>query len=296
METDENRINLKRSADKTGEFVNLEEVIASKNPRLLKVLPGFVINYLKRIVHINEINDFLSRNNNKHGLEFVEAALKDLNTDIRTIGIENVPLDKRYIIASNHPLGGLDGLALIHVIGKMRKDLIFPVNDILLNVPHMRELFIPINKHGKNTENMQLIDKTFASGVPVLYFPAGLCSRKQSRKIIDLEWKKTFVSKAKQYKRDVIAVHIDGRNSNFFYNLANIRKRLGIKANIEMLYLVDEMYSQRNKTITIRFSKPVPYATFDRRFSDKEWAGLLKDYAYSIGEGNLQTFTEWKKS
>ncbi|MCX6235666.1 MAG: glycerol acyltransferase [Bacteroidetes bacterium] len=284
----ENRITAKK-------FIDLESVIASKNPRLLKVLPRFVLSYLKRILHIDEINDFLNRNNDKHGLEFINSILTELHATSELVGFEDVPFEKRFIIASNHPLGGLDGLALMHVIGKKRKDLIFPVNDILMNIPNIRELFIPINKHGKNLENIQIMDQTFASDVPILYFPAGLCSRKQSHGIIDLEWKKTFISKSRKYQRDVIPVHISGRNSNFFYNLANIRKRLRIKANIEMLYLVDEMYRQRNKTLTIRFGKPVPYTTFDRRYSDLEWASRIKKYVYTLGEGNIQSFVEWNK-
>ena len=153
----------------------------------------------------------------------------------------------RYIIASNHPLGGLDGVALMQVMGRKRKDIVFPVNDILLYLPNLRELFIPINKHGSNNENVEIIQKTFESEKMILYFPAGLVSRKQKGGIMDLEWRKTFISKSKQYKRDIIPVHIDGRNSSFFYSLANLRKMLNIKANIEMLFLPDEMYKQKNK-------------------------------------------------
>jgi len=143
-------------------------------------------------------------------------------------------------------------------------------------------LFIPINKHGRNVDNIRIFDDTFASGVAILYFPAGMCSRKVKGKIVDPEWKKTFINRAKKFQRDVIPVYIRGRNSNFFYNLANWRVRLGIKANIEMLYLVDEMFKQKNKEILIRFGKPVPYQFFDKTKKDAEWAEYMKNHVYSL--------------
>jgi len=174
-------------------------------------------------------------------------------------------------------------MALIDVAGKVRPDIVFPVNDILMNVPGLQPLFIPINKHGRNTENVRIIDETFASDKMILYFPAGLVSRKQRGGVIrDLPWKKTFVSKAKKYQRDVIPVHISGRNSNFFYNLANWRKKLGIKANIEMLYLVDEMVKQKGKPIRITFGEPIPWTTFDKSKTDRQWAEEVKKRVYAL--------------
>jgi putative hemolysin len=187
-------------------------------------------------------------------------------------------------------LGGLDGMALMKVVGEVRKDIVFPVNDLLMNVPNLLPLFIPINKHGSNTQNMLIMNDTFASDKTILYFPAGLCSRKQKGKILDLEWKKTFITKARTYKRDIIPVHINGRNSDWFYNLAKWRKRLGIKANIEMLYLVDEMYKQNNKNISITFGKPISWTTFDNRFPDIIWAKKVKQHVYTLGSNISSIF------
>ena len=209
------------------------------------------------------------------------------------IGIENIPLTGRFIIAANHPLGGMDGMALISEIGKHRRDIMFPVNDLLMNLPQLKPIFIPINKHGKNTDNMKILEETFASDALMLYFPAGLCSRKQKGGIIkDLEWKKTFISRAKKYQRDIIPVYVDGKNTNFFYNLSSIRKKFGIKANIEMLYLVDEMYKQKDKTINIIIGKPISYLIFDKKFSDQEWAEKMKNLVYKMSKdtnGNLES-------
>jgi putative hemolysin len=197
-----------------------------------------------------------------------------------------IPAAGRYIVASNHPLGGLDGMALMQELGKFRRDIVFPVNDLLMNVPGLRPLFIPINKHGRNTENARLIDETFASGKMILYFPAGLVSRKQrihgATVIRDLEWKNTFIKKAKKYQRDILPVYIEGRNSEWFYNLSFWRKRLGIKANIEMLYLVDEMVKQFNKTITLNVGDVIPCSSFDKSRTDQQWAAWVQEQVYSI--------------
>ena len=196
-----------------------------------------------------------------------------------------IPATGRFILASNHPLGGLDGLALMHIAGFARPEVVFPVNDLLMFIPGLKSLFIPINKHGKNTENVEIIHQTFASDKTILYFPAGLVSRKQKGgQIIDLEWKKTFVTQARRYQRDIIPVYISGRNTNFFYNLANLRKKLRIKANIEMMLLPDEMIRQKDKTIRLIFGDPIPWASLDRSHTDAEWAQIIKQKVYKLGE------------
>ena len=274
-----------------GKFIEVEKVIGNKKPGLLKVLPGFIINYLKRIIHQDEINDFIERNKSVYGLEFVERIVHEFIRQLNTKGVENIPTGNRILIASNHPLGGLDGVALMHVAGKIRPDILFPVNDLLMNLENIKNLFIPINKHGSNSQNLKIINDTFASEVSVLYFPAGLCSRKQKHGIIeDLEWKKTFISYARKYQRDIVPTFIDGRNSDFFYNLARFRKMIGIKQNIEMLYLVDEMYKQKYKTINIIVGKPIPFETFDKRFSDNQWAQKVKEHVYRLSVDNQAEF------
>jgi putative hemolysin len=271
-----------------GQLIDVEKVFHDKSPRLAKKIPQFIYNYLKKIIHQETLNEAISRFDDQIGLEFVSSILGFMGVNITYEGLENIPAEGRYIIASNHPLGGLDGLALMKVVGLVRQDIVFPVNDLLMNVPNLIPLFIPVNKHGSNSQNLMLMNNTFASEKTILYFPAGLCSRKQHNQILDLEWKKTFITKARAYKRDIIPVHINGRNSDWFYNLANWRKRLGIKANIEMLYLVDEMYKQNNKNINITFGKPMPWTIFDNRFPDLVWAQKVKQHVYAL-ESNIST-------
>lgn len=265
-------------------FIDVERVIASKNPQLLKWLPSIIIRYLKRIIHQDLINDFLLRNKDAYGLDFIKVILDEFGVEVRWEGADFIDKNERLIIAANHPLGGLDGIALMYVAGQIRKDILFPVNDLLMNLPNLRELFIPINKHGSNMENARIIDQAFESEVMMLYFPAGLVSRKQKGGIKDLEWKKTFIRKARSYKRHIIPTYINGRNSNWFYNLALFRKWFGIKANLEMLYLVDEMVKQKGKKIHIKFGEAISYETFDRSKKDPEWADMIKTKVYQLAE------------
>jgi putative hemolysin len=278
------------SEEKYDKLINIREVFRKKNPTLLKLIPGFIIQYLRKIIHENELNTFLSQVQHNKGLEQVENAIKEFGVIIKTTGLENIPQNNRCLIASNHPLGGLDGVALMKAVSQIRKDIKFPVNDILLNLPNSEDLFIPINKHGSNASNIELINNTFASNEALLFFPAGFVSRKQKGIIKDLEWKKTFIAKAKKYERDIVPTHIDGRNSNFFYNLAKLRKFLKLKANIEMLYLVNEMYKQNNKTISITFGEPISYQTFDKRFTYAQWAEKVKEHVYNLATNPKSEF------
>ncbi len=262
--------------------IDLRSVIRNKNPRLLKILPGFILSFIRRIIHEDEMNDFLLRNQDNYGLDFANAILEEFVTDLTIIGEENIPDKGRYIVAGNHPLGGLDGIALISVVGRKWKDIVFPVNDLLMNIPQLRPLFIPINKHGSNTQNVKILNDTFASDKMILYFPAGLVSRKQNGKIRDLEWKKTFITKARQYQRDILPVYFAGRNSSFFYNLANIRKFFGIKANLEMFFLVDEVYKQKGKNMSMVFGEPISWKTLERSHPDTYWATKIMDTVYSL--------------
>jgi putative hemolysin len=270
------------SAPKIQKFIDIENVFKRKNPALAKLIPPFVYSYLKRLLHTDHINYVLSKHQDKIGLDFVDATIKEFGLNINIIGEENIPEKGRNLVVSNHPLGGPDGLVIMNVFGNKWKDIKFPVNDILLFLPNLNPLFIPINKHGSNSTNVKIIEETFASDCQLIYFPAGLVSRKQKGVIKDLPWKKTIISKARQHQRDIIPVFINGRNSNFFYNLANIRKKLNIKANIEMIFLVDEMYKQANKVIEVRIGKSIPYQTFDKRFSDNEWAKIIQVHVYNL--------------
>jgi putative hemolysin len=271
-------------------FVDIEKVIGEKNPRLLKWMPGFLLRYVKRILHEKDVNDFMAAHGHLKNLDFVHTVLREFDTKIIAKGLENIPETGGFIVASNHPLGGFDGLALMEAVAKKREDIRFLVNDILFVLGTMDDLFIPVNKHGSQGATAK-IEEAYKSENAVLIFPAGLVSRKQDGKVMDLEWKKSFITKAIQYDKPIIPTYIDGKNSSFFYNLSLWRKRLGIKANIEMFYLSDEMFKQRHKTITITFGKPVHPSVFDQQKSPRELAQLMKQHVYALGEGKSGPFS-----
>jgi putative hemolysin len=174
-------------------------------------------------------------------------------------------------------------MVLLDEVGKFFPDVKFVVNDFLINVKNLEPVFVPVNKVGRQTaEYVAKIDAAYSSDCQILYFPAGLCSRKIKGKITDLEWHKNFINKAVKFKRDIIPVYFEGKNTNFFYNLANFRKRVGIKVNIEMLYLVDEMYKQKNSKINLVFGEPISYTTFDKTKTPTEWANYVREKVYSL--------------
>ena len=265
-------------------FIDIQEVIKKKNPQLIKWMPGFLLRYVKRILHEDDSNDFMRKYGHLYGLEFVNMMIEDFDVKVKIRGSENIPLNKSVIFVSNHPLGGFDGIALMYAIGQYRRDIQFLVNDILLNIKNLEELFVPINKHGaQGREALKRIEKTYAGDFAILQFPAGLVSRKGSDgRVRDLEWKKSFISKAKKYQKDVIPVFIDGRNSNFFYNLARLRERLGVKANLEMFYLADEMFSQKGKEIEITIGEEISHHMFDNSKTENQWAELVKQKVYGL--------------
>jgi len=207
-------------------FIDIRKVFYDKNPSLARMLPGFVFGYLERIAHQREINDFLSRHGNKFGLDFARAAIKEFDVTVTIRGGENLPAEGRFIFAANHPLGGFDGIIMMDVLSRYYTDYKFLSNDLLMNITNLHPLFLPINKHGKQAvEAAEKLDMTFRSPIHIVTFPSGYVSRFIKGQVMDLEWKKNFITKAQRYQRDVIPVHFSGRNSNFFYSLYQILTR-----------------------------------------------------------------------
>lgn len=267
--------------------IDIEKAIQSKNPGLLKWLPAFVLNYIKKVTHESWLNSILERHGHLKGMDFVNAVIEEMELEVELEGAEQIPKTGGVIIAANHPLGGLDGVALMYALGKIRTDIRFLVNDLLMTFDNFEPIFVPVNKHGKNSQGgLAKIEEVYANDYAVLIFPAGLVSRKSPTGIRDLQWKKSFISKSKKYKKDILLSFIDGKNSNFFYNLANWRKKLGVKVNLEMFYLVDEMYKQRGRKVTIRMGERIPYQSFTSDKTDSQWADIIKEKVYELGSQN----------
>ena len=271
-------------ADDSLFLIDIDRILQEKAPKQSKYIPKFVVSYLKRIVHQDELNGFLRQAKDKTGVDFLKACLDFLDARLVVKGEENLPEDGLYTFVSNHPLGGQDGLALGYVLGTHYQGKVkYLVNDLLMNLHGLAPLCIPINKTGRQSRDFpRLVESGFASDNQLIMFPAGLCSRRRNGVIRDLEWKKAFIVKSVEHRRDVVPIHFDGRNSNFFYNLANVCKALGIKFNIAMLYLADEMLKNRHKTFTITIGKPIPWQTFDKSKTPQQWAQYVKDIVYNL--------------
>lgn len=264
--------------------VNVKEAIASKNKKLAKRLPGFVIRWIEKIVHQDDMNRFLEKHGNEDAFEFAKNTRKvAAGVSYKIINEENIPETGRYIVASNHPLGGLDGVIMIEILGNYRKNVKVPANDLIMQLEPLHSVLIPINKHGRSTKEFSLmINDVFESDDIILYFPAGLVSRKNKGILEDPPWKKTVITKSKQYQRDIIPVFFKAENSKLFYRVARWRKRLRIKFKIEMILLPSELFKQKGKEFTVTFGKPIPYTTFTNEKTDQEWAFWLKEQVYKM--------------
>lgn len=273
----------------TEKTIDIDHILKGKMGSKAKFVPKFARNWLKRIIHQDEVNAFLWDSRDKTGVEWLEATLRYLDVTLEIEGKENLPAKddgRLYTFVSNHPLGGADGVALGAIIGKQYDGRFrYLVNDLLMNLPGLAPLCIPINKTGHQSRNFPaMVEAGFKSDHHMLMFPAGLCSRKINGEIHDLDWKKTFITKSVETQRDVVPIHFSGENSDRFYRIANICKRLGIKFNIAMLFLVDEMYKNVHKTFRVTIGKPIPWQTFDKSKSATQWALHVEDIVYQLGK------------
>ena len=277
-------INMSETIEKT---IDIDKILASKMGKKVKFVPKFLVRWLKHIIHEDEVNRFLWESRDKSGTEWLTECVRYLDMDLRIEGLENLP-DKNdgklYTFVSNHPLGGQDGVALGSIIGKHYDgNFRYLVNDLLLNLPGLAPVSIGINKTGKQSRDFpRMVEAGFQSNNHMLMFPAGLNSRKINGVIHDLPWKKTFIAKSVEYKRDVVPIYFSGRNSERFYRIANWQKKLGLKINIAMLFLVDEMYRNVHKSFTVKIGKPIPWQTFDKSKTPVEWAKFVEDKVYEL--------------
>lgn len=263
--------------------VDLDKVIADKNPRLARLLPRFLKRYLKRIIHQDEINHVLRSFSHQTPVEFIRSTLSYMEISYRAVGLEQLSDHGRYLFVSNHPFGGMDGMMLCDELDKRFGSGRIIVNDILMNLKPLAPLFIPVNKHGRqNSDYLRFFREALASDDQIATFPAGLCSRRIDGKVCDTKWKSSFVKNAIESQRDIIPVFFEGRLSNFFYNLSSLRKRLGIKANIEMIYLPDEMFSQHGRHFDIHFGAPVPWQELAAAGSASQNAQRIREMVYAM--------------
>lgn len=277
--------------------VDIDAIFQSKNPSMYRWIPRFILSWVKKVVHQREINEALEEAKHLTDGDFVDFVVQEkLHAKVRIIGTENIPLTGGAILVSNHPLGGLDGMVIMAEALRIRKDVKVIVNDILMHIPNFTDTFIPVNKLGKKAkDSLQKVEQAYAEGNLVIVFPAGICSRKQDGEIKDLDWQKSFLLRSIRYNLPVIPCFFEGQNSKRFYRLAYWRKKLGIKANIEMFYLSDEMFLQKGQTFTLTIGQPIQSKQLHVKGKKAEWqmAQQVKEYIYALGKNPKLAFDDF---
>ena len=269
--------------EKKYDTISIEAIINEKMGPKAKYIPKFLIRWFEDFLHLDYINGGIQ--NDYKGAEFCRETIKYLGVTIEVEGLENLDnVNGRYTIASNHPLGAIDGVTMGMIFGeKFDGNIGFLANDFLMYLKGLAPICVPISKIGSQARNLpKLLNEAFESEKHIIIFPAGLCSRKIKGQVTDLPWTKTFIQKSVQNKRDVVPVHFIGENSPRFYRIANICKFLKLKFNIAMLFLPDEMYRSRGKTFKVKIGKPIPYQTFDSSKSATEWAQYVREIAINL--------------
>ena len=273
-------------------YINVQEILRAKAPKIANKIPSFIFKILAKVIHQDGINQFLKESEGLTGVDFMNRAVDYFNIRYKIVDEENLPdFNSKCIFASNHPLGGADGICLSAYLGShYDKQIKYIVNDLLYFIQPLQSIFIPVNKHGSQGRNAAtMLNDALASADQIITFPAGLCSRKIKGEIYDLDWKKMIVVKGVEYQRDIVPVYFEAKNSNFFYTVANLRRMFKIKFNIEMLFLPRELFRvKRAKKLmfTIYFGKPIPWQTFDSSGSPQQWTNWVKQTVYDLVRKN----------
>ncbi len=263
--------------------IDIGAVLAEKAPRLARWIPRPAVEWLRHTVREKEINHIIDAYWSLPPQAFIRACFAEWGVTYEMQGLDRLDPRGRYLFVSNHPFGGMDGMMLADELMAHFGDVRVVVNDLLMHVEPLRPLWLPVNKHGaQNADYARRMEEAFFGDVPILTFPAGLCSRRIDGRITDTEWKVNFLKKAYASQRQIVPLFVEGRLSNFFYRLDRFRKALGIKFNIEMLWLPDEMFSQAGKHFRIAVGEPVSVAELQSLGSLREQAEHIRRNTYFL--------------
>ena len=272
--------------DRTDLLIDIHKILG---PELSRKLPEFVINFFKRRIHQDQLNECILTAEHINGAGFCEDALKYVGISYKIRGEENLDPSKKYLFVCNHPLGGQEALIIGSVFKRIYGECFkVPVNHFLAHLKPLRDCFVPVKVYSskQSRELGNQISDMFKSDSQVLVFPAGLCARKIKGKVTEMPWKKMFVTQAKRYERDVVPMHISGFNSKKFFFLSRLSMLLKLKFNLGMLLLVDELFNKKGQEFVITIGKPVPYTTFDKSKTDMQWAAEMQNRVKELSEGN----------
>lgn len=265
--------------------INLEAVLAERLGRRNRYVPRFLVRGLERLICQEQLNSLLASNHPKRGAAFCEGVLTELGVGLEAEGEDRLPASGRFIVVSNHPLGGLDGMAMIAWLSRRYgSNVHFVVNDLLMAVEPLRECFVPINKHGAQSRKAaSTLDEVLDGDGPVVFYPAGLVSRMGADGAIrDLEWRKAVVAKAIESRRDIVPVHFGGENSRSFYRWARLRKQLGIKFNFEMILLPRELFRAGGKVFRLTCGDTIPWTALRGGPEATAQAAELREIVYAL--------------
>lgn len=266
--------------------IDIEGVLKSKMGTKFKWIPKPLIHWFRNFIHEDWINGFVEGEGDKQGVEWLQDCLNYIHVTVDVHGQENLPPadSAPCTFVCNHPLGGPDGVALGAILGPVYDGRIkYLVNDLLMYFDGLAPLCIPINKTGSQSRNFPAMVKAgFASDNHILMFPAGLCSRLIDGKIQDIPWKKTFIQKSVETQRDIVPIYFDGVNSPRFYRIARWCKWLGLKFNLAMLFLPDELWRSQGKCFRVYIGEPIPWQTFSKERSALEWADYVRSRVYAL--------------
>ena len=263
--------------------VDIEKVILNSKSGFVHSLPKFIIKLIIKTIHQDEMNSTIHRNRDKSGVPFINCVLDEWNVKVVVKGDENIAVSGRYVFVANHPVGGIDALSFLSAIYRYFPNVVSPSNELFVYIPQLKPVILGVNVFGRNTkETIEELNRLFESDSQIMIFPAGEVSRRNKGAISDPVWQKSFITKSVQCKRDIVPVHISGKNSKSFYFVASLRKWLGIKLYIETILLPREMMNKRNSSITLTIGKPIPWQHFSNIKSQNEWAQYVKEVVYSI--------------
>ncbi len=267
-------------------MINVQKMIKKKYPKLKnnKIIKSAIDKFANAIIHQEQINNFLAHNSHLGSFEFIENALDELSFTytISNKDIQNIPATGRVVIIANHPLGGLDALALIKAISSIRKDVKIIANDFLKTITPLQPIIIDINNF-KNRQSKQAINKiyeTLNAEEALIIFPAGEVSRATPKGVRDGYWYKSFLKFASRTSSPILPIFIGGKNSKTFYSVSAINKPLST------LLLSNEMFKQKGKEIEIVIGEIIPYENiYPKSIAKEELLSLYKRHLYGLPKG-----------
>lgn len=274
-------------SEKIKKYIDIEENLKRDKPKLYKRLPKFVLFLIKRILHENEANIICRKYKDYSGIDFIPKLIEYFNIKIDVKGIENLPEHKNCIFVANHHLGFLDGLVLTYLVSQKYGKLKAIGNEAFMYIPNMRPMIASVNVFGKNSrEYIKDLNELYASDIPITHFPNGTVARVHKGKVKDEKWTKSFITRAVTNERDIVPIRFFEKNSRLFYTIYRIRKFLGIKTNIELILLLNELFRRRNSTVKVKIGKTISYKKFGKTKSHSQWAEAVKEHVYLFEHNN----------